>query len=206
VITTDHAAFDRIAILKSPETTRRKIVCVKSLPRAHCCLHLGRARRRELIITIIGTIPATIITGTLLGQMRHRVSLSDLGRRASRTQTMSARRTGAKLMRIRATGARVPEDGLPLGAAGICAVRSEPIRVPNTTSRDPGRTTAATPAVPRWARLSSGVTTSARLSVRRTVNGSSRAGTTVMRFELDRDLSPVPLPSVTLTLHSSVAV
>jgi hypothetical protein len=27
-----------------------------------------------------------------------------------------------------------------------------------------------------------------------------------MRFELDRDLSPVPLPSVTLTLHSSVAV
>src|SRR5579863_6020131 len=115
--------------------------------------------------------------------MRHRALLSDLGLRALRTQTMSVRCTGAKLMRIRATGARVPEDGQPPGAAGTCAVRLGLIRVPNTTSHDPGRTMAATPAGPRWARLSSGVTTSARLSVRRTANGSSKAETTVMRFE-----------------------
>jgi hypothetical protein len=136
--------------------------------------------------------------------MRHRVSLSDSGLRALRTQTMSARCTGAKPMRIRAMGAWVGE-GPPPGAAGTCAVRLGLIRVPNTTSRDPGRTMAATLAGPRWARLSSGAITSARLSVRRTANGSSRAETTVMRFEPGRDRWPAPLPSVTLTPRSKAA-
>ena len=89
------------------------------------------------------------------------------------------------------------------GAGGTCAVRSGLILVPNTTSRDPGHTMAATPAVPRWARLSSGVITSGRSWVRRTANGSSRAETTAMRFEPGRDRLPAPLPSVTLTPRSS---
>src|ERR1700733_197434 len=184
-----------------PQTTRRKTVCVESLPRVHCYLHLHRAQRRALIINIIGTIPA-VITGTIprdmgLRDLGRRALLSGLETRASRTRVMNTRLTSTH-----ATGARVPEAGPPPGADGICAVRSEPIRVPNTTSRDPGRTTAATPAVLRWARLSFGAITSGRLSVGRTANGSSRAEMMVMRFEPGRGLWPAPSPSVTPTPRS----
>lgn len=55
----DRAASDRIAI-NFPPTARRKTVCVKSLLRQHCYLHVQRARKRELII-ITGTMPILTI-------------------------------------------------------------------------------------------------------------------------------------------------
>src|ERR1700722_3810130 len=184
-----------------PQTTRRKTVCVESLPRVHCYLHLHRAQRRELIINTINTIPA-IITGTIPRDMGRRVLLSGLETRATRTRASRTQVLSTRLTSTQAMGVHVPVDGLPPGADGTCAVRSGLIRVPNTTLRDHGRTTAATPAVRPWARLSSGAITSGRLSVRRTANGSSRAETTVMPFGLGRDRWPALLPSVTLTPRS----
>src|ERR1700739_4766513 len=60
----DRAACDRNAI-HFPPTARRKTVCVKSLLRQHCFLHVQRARKRELITITTGTMPIIIITGTM---------------------------------------------------------------------------------------------------------------------------------------------
>jgi len=68
------------------------------------------------------------------------------------------------------------------GADGSCARKSAAIPDHPIILRDRGLTTDQMPVAQSLARSSSGVTTSARLSATRTVNGSFRAATMVMRF------------------------
>ncbi len=183
-----------------PSTARRKTVCVDSLPRVHCYLHLQRVRRRGLINTITGTMPIIII-GTM--------PIATIGNRPRGTPTralvpgldiraVSGRAMSARVTSTQATGMRAWEAGRPPGVDGTCANRSAATLDLNTTSLDRGRITAPTPAARRSAQSWSGAITLGRLSVARTDNGSFKAAMMVTRCEPGRGRWPAPLPSVTL--------
>jgi hypothetical protein len=95
-----------------------------------------------------------------------------------------------------------PRVGPMRGAAGSCVARWAAIPARPITSRDHGLTMdptrAVPPSVPSWF----GLTTSAKLSDRKTVSGSSRAATTAMPFGRDRDRWRVLSRSGTPTLRS----
>ena len=92
--------------------------------------------------------------------------------------------------------------GLPHGADGICARRSAAIPDRPIILPDRGLTMDQTPVARPLALSSSGVTTSARSLVKRKVNGSCRAATTVMPFVRGHDRWPVRLPSGRRTQRS----
>ena len=78
------------------------------------------------------------------------------------------------------------------GVDGTCARRSAAIPDHPIILPDRGLTSDQMPVAQPLARSSSGVTTSAKSWATRTVNGSCRAATTVMRFGRDLDHWPVP--------------
>jgi hypothetical protein len=92
--------------------------------------------------------------------------------------------------------------GRERGVDGTCARRSAAIPERPIILRDRGLTADQMPVAQPLARLSSGVTTSARSSATRTVNGSYRAATMAMRFGPALDHWPVPSLSGTHTERS----
>jgi hypothetical protein len=84
------------------------------------------------------------------------------------------------------TDIRLP--GSPLrGAGGTCALKSAVIPARSTTLPDLGLITASAPAAPQSGPSSYGVTTWAKLLVRRMVSGSCRAAMMTVRFGHVRD-------------------
>src|ERR1700735_623202 len=108
-----------------------------------------------MLVTIIDTLPITN-TGSRLRRWGTRALPTDLdsritssqvtGSRVSGSQVPAVQAIGARAMGVRALRAHAWADGLQPGADGTCAARSGLTRGRNTTSRDPGRITAPTPA------------------------------------------------------------